>query len=64
MLAVPNRPQKTNGWSWSFQQWHTRWLGCYCISNSYRHRRWVYRWRVVKAYTLVGVQHPLYTVVT
>jgi len=35
MQAAPIRPQKNNGWSCSFQQWHTSWLSCDCLSNSY-----------------------------
>jgi len=40
MKAVPNRRQKSNGWSyrqksngWSSQQWHPRRLVCECLSN-------------------------------
>jgi len=36
MLAAPNRLQKVNGWSCSFQVWHPRRLGCDCLSNSCR----------------------------
>jgi len=35
-IAVPIRPQKANGSSWSSQQWHPRRRLCYCLSNSYR----------------------------
>jgi len=28
MLAARNRPRKVNGWSCSFQKWHTRWFRC------------------------------------
>jgi len=34
MLAVPNRLQKVNGWSWGSRLWHPRRLGCDCLSNS------------------------------
>jgi len=33
MLAVPNRPQKLNGWSGSSQLWHPPRLGCDCLSQ-------------------------------
>jgi len=36
MVAAPNRLQKVNGWSCSFQLWHPRQLGCDCLSNSRR----------------------------
>jgi len=59
MQAVPNSPHKANGWSGSFQQWHHCLLGYDCLSNSYR--LWK---RVLTAHTLIGVQHPWWTVVT
>ena len=36
MLAVPNRPQKVNGWSCSSRLWHTCQLGCDYLPNSCR----------------------------
>jgi len=33
MLAVPNRPQKANSWSCSFQLWHPSGLTCDCLSK-------------------------------
>jgi len=38
MLAVPNRLQKANGWSFSSQLWHPPRLRCDCPSNSCRKR--------------------------
>jgi len=36
MLAVPNRLQKANGWSYSSRLWNPRQLGCDYLSNSCR----------------------------
>jgi len=56
MQSVPNHPEKTNGWSCSFQQWHPHQLNCACLLNSCR------LWRgAVTVRTLAGVQHPWWT---
>jgi len=36
MQPVPNRLQEVSGWSYISRQWHPRWLGCDCLSNSCR----------------------------